>query len=156
MSPIWPAERPESVYQAFVQAEGSYGDRPFLCVLPEVATVYGLQAGELTYTEARVWVERWAARFAAAGYGRGHRVGLLLENRPGYFLMWFALNSLGVSVVPINPDLRLSELKYLIEHSEIAAAIVVPSRKKDIEDAARMAQRAVTVLGPEDEVAPAA
>ncbi len=152
----WLGKRPESVYEAFLQAEESYGDRPFLCVLPEVAAVYGLRAGEVTYAEARVWVEDRARQFAAAGYSRGQRVGLLLENRPVYFLTWFALNSLGVSVVPINPDLRASELKYVIEHSDIAAAVVLPPRKKDIEEAARAAQRAVTVIGPEDAVTPPA
>ncbi len=44
----------------------------------------------------------------------GQRVGLLLENRPAFFEHWFALNALGVSVVPINPDLRAGELEYLI------------------------------------------
>ncbi len=34
--------------------------------------------------------------YADAGYGPGHRVGLLLENRPAFFLHWFALNALGV------------------------------------------------------------
>ena len=32
----------------------------------------------------------------------GHRVGLMLENRPAAFLHWFALNALGASVVPLN------------------------------------------------------
>ena len=61
---------------------------------------------------------------------RGHRVGILMENRPGFFLHWFALNALGVSLVPINPDMRAAELEYLIGHSEIVAAVVIPSRQR--------------------------
>ena len=56
------------------------------------------------------------------------RVALLLENRPDYFLFWLALNRLRASVVPINPDLRASELEYLIGHAEPALIITIPGR----------------------------
>ena len=149
---IWQENRPETVYDAFVLAQRRYGERPFLCVLPEVAAVYGINPGELTYADARVQVDSLADRLAAAGYGCGHRVGLLLQNRPLYFLTWFALNALGVSVVPINPDLRSGELEYLIGHSEITAAIVLPERKDDIVAAARKVGREVAVFSPDDEI----
>ena len=45
--------------------------------------------------------------------------GLLLLNRPEFLLHWLALNGLGVSIVPINPDWRAHELEYLVDHSEI-------------------------------------
>ena len=56
-------------------------------------------------------VDALRERYAAAGYGHGHRAGLLLENRPAFFLHWFALNALGVCVVPINAELRSAELR---------------------------------------------
>src|SRR5581483_7024096 len=149
---IWQEGRPETVYDAFVRAPSRYGERPFLCVLPEVAAVYGISAGELTYSDARAQVDLLVDRFAAAGYGCGQRVGLLLQNRPQYFLTWFALNALGVSVVPINPDLRARELEYLIGHSEISAAIVLPERKDDIVAAAREVGREVAVMGRDEEI----
>src|SRR3569833_1314264 len=43
---IWQDNRPETVYDAFVLAQRRYGERPFLCVLPEVAAVYGIKPGE--------------------------------------------------------------------------------------------------------------
>jgi acyl-CoA synthetase (AMP-forming)/AMP-acid ligase II len=152
---IWQKARPETVYDAFVHAQQAHGERPFLCVLPEVAAVYGIAAGELTYSEARVQVDSIASRFAAAGYGCGHRVGLLLESRPLYFLTWLALNALGVSVVPINPDLRARELEYLVGHSEMTAAVVLPARKADILAAARSSGNAVAVMSPGEQIAPA-
>jgi hypothetical protein len=79
---IWQGSRPVTVYDAFVLAQRRHGERPFLCVLPEVAAVYGIDAGELTYSQAGVQVDRLADRLGAAGYGCGHRVGLLLQNRP--------------------------------------------------------------------------
>ena len=62
--------------------------------------------------------------YAAAGYGIGHRVGLMLDNRPAAFLHWFALNRLGTSVVPLHSDLRPAELAYLILHSGLCLAVV--------------------------------
>ncbi len=149
---IWQENRPETVYDAFVLAQRRYGERPFLCVLPEVAAVYGINPGELTYADARAQVDILADRLAGAGYGCGQRVGLLLQNRPLYFLTWFALNALGVSVVPINPDLRPAELEYLIGHADIVAAIVLPERKGDIVAAARKVGRQVAVMSPDDEI----
>ena len=51
----------------------------------------------------------------------------MLENRPAVFVHWFALNRLGASVVPLNPDLRPAELAYLIQHSGICLAVARPS-----------------------------
>ena len=95
-----------TVAGAFEGAARAWPDRPFLCVLPETADVYGIAAGEMTYRTVAARVGELRAAYARAGYGHGHRVGLLLENRPAFFLHWFALNGLGVSVVPINADLR--------------------------------------------------
>ena len=41
-----------------------------------------------------------------AGYGLGHRVAILFAQRPEFFFHYYALNALGCSVVPINPDYR--------------------------------------------------
>ncbi|WP_159070764.1 AMP-binding protein, partial [Achromobacter xylosoxidans] len=125
-----------TVHQAFLDTAARHGARPFLCILPETAGIYGIGAGELTYAQAASAIETLRAAYARAGYGHGHRAGLLLENRPAFFLHWFALNALGVSVVPINPDLRAAELEYLTGHSEIALAVALPERHADLQAAA--------------------
>lgn len=145
-----------TVYQAFALAASRWAKRPFLCVLPETAEIYGITAGELRYAEAAERIETLRAAYAAAGYGHGHRVGILLENRPAFFLHWFALNGLGVSVVPINPDMRAAELEYLIGHSEIALAIALPQRHADLLAAADRAGRPFQVMGERDVPPPAA
>lgn len=146
---------PNTVADTFAQAAAQFGARPFLCVLPETAGLYGVPAGQTSYAKAQMQVERLRVLYAAAGYGHGHRVGLLLENRPAFFLHWFALNGLGVSVVPINPDLRSAELEYLIGHSEIALAVALPARHDALRSAAQAAGREVPVTGADD-VPPAA
>ena len=64
----------------------------------------------LSYQDALGEIEALAARYNEAGYGHGHRVALLLENRPEFILHWLALNALGAAVVPVNPYYRKREL----------------------------------------------
>lgn len=111
-----------SVYDVFCQAATRWPERPMLNTLPETADIYEIAAGEVTYGAAVIIVAQLAKNYSAAGYTKGHRVLLLLENRPAFFYHWLALNSLGCSVVPMNPDLRAAELDYLIAHCEPAAA----------------------------------
>jgi acyl-CoA synthetase (AMP-forming)/AMP-acid ligase II len=112
-----------TVAAAFAETAAHRADRPFLFVLPETARAYGIVPGTITYGDAARDVARLRAAYAAAGYGIGHRVGLMLGNRPGFLRHWLALNGLGVSVVPLNPDLRPAELDYLVRHSEIVLAV---------------------------------
>ena len=62
-----------------------------------------------------------------AGYGVGTRASLLIGNEPVFHEHYLALNGLGVSIVPLNPDARAVESVYLVEHSE--AAFIVCSRR---------------------------
>ncbi|WP_136659249.1 AMP-binding protein [Nitratireductor sp. XY-223] len=126
-----------TVYELFAAAAGRWPDRPFLNVLPETASAYGIEAGERTYRVMLDAVDMIRDQYAAAGYTAGARVMLLLENRPSYFLHWFALNALGLSVVPVNPDLQSAELAYMAGHAEPVLAIATPERVADLEAASR-------------------
>ena len=95
-----------TVYDAFRRIAARRGDAEFLCVEAVTAAAYGIDAGPRSWREVAGEVERLRAAYAQAGYGHGHRVGLLLENRPAFFTHWLALNSLGISIVPIHADLR--------------------------------------------------
>jgi acyl-CoA synthetase (AMP-forming)/AMP-acid ligase II len=125
-------------------------DQPFLAVLPETAGAYGIEPGEIAYGAFTAKVEVLARAYRAAGYGPGHRVALLLENRPAFFRHWFALNAVGAGVVPINPDLRSAELEYILDHSEAILAVAVPSRIADLMRAASAAGRTLPVIEPEE------
>ena len=141
---------PATVAAAFFEAAARYGQRPFLAVLPETAHAYGIEAGEIRYSDALAEVTRLADLYRRQGFGHGHRVGILLENRPAFFLHWFALNRLGVSLVPINPDMRAAELEYLIGHSGMVAALAIPARQGDIAAAAAAIGGTIPVFGPDD------
>jgi acyl-CoA synthetase (AMP-forming)/AMP-acid ligase II len=111
-----------TVYSAFTRTAARRGDAEFLCVEAVTAASYGIDAGPRSWREVASEVERLRASYAQAGYGHGHRVGLLLENRPAFFTHWLALNALGVSIVPIHADMQRAEWQYLIRHSEISCS----------------------------------
>ena len=101
-------------------------DAPFLCIPADPARDYLPDGAEYTYGETGRRVERLAAAYRAAGYGHGHRVAALLENRPEVFHHWFALNAVGASIVPINPDFRAGELAWLLESSQPEIILTLP------------------------------
>lgn len=144
----------ETIASRFQAAARRYPDKPFLRVLPETAEIYGTGAGDLSYAAVETQVGARAAAFRAAGYGPGVRVGLLLLNRPDFLLNFLALNAVGASIVPINPDLRAAELEYLIGHSEMAAAVAVGVRIADLEAAGATVGSSFAVTGPDEPPAP--
>jgi len=143
----------ETVFQRFEATVNRVSaNAPFLHVLEETSNIYGIEAGDITYAAMLAQVLERARLFAEKGYRAGHRVGLLLENRPVYLEIWLALNSLGVSVVPINPDLRVAELEYLIDHSEMVLAIVLPGRLDEVRQAIVNAGLSIPVISPIDDL----
>jgi len=104
-----------TVFSAFERAAAVHAAKPFFA-MPSWNV-------ELTYAQTVERVAGVAARYRALGYGPGHRVALQLVNRPEFLFHFLALNSLGVSVVPLNPDYREAELRYILEHSEASALV---------------------------------
>ncbi len=142
-----------SLFAAFAQTAMRHPDRAFLNVLPETAEIYHIAAGEMSYAEAAHLVQDLRGALHTAGYGAGQRVMLLMENRPAFFLWWLALNSLGLSVVPVNPDLRAAELSYMISHAEPVLAVALRDRCDDLRAAAADAGRVLPVIAPGDPLA---
>ncbi|TGV06216.1 ATP-dependent acyl-CoA ligase [Alcaligenaceae bacterium 429] len=138
-----------TIYSVFQSTAKQWPNNDFITVLPETAEIYGIDAGSLSYTEALHRIDQLAEQYQQAGYGQGHRIGLLLENRPVFLLHWLALNKLGASIVPINPDLRIAELSYLIQHSDMVLAISLASRVNDLNEAAAQNSIALPVITPE-------
>jgi acyl-CoA synthetase (AMP-forming)/AMP-acid ligase II len=126
----------QTVHDAFAASAARTPAAAFLYTEAVTAATYAISAGETHWGDAATEVERLRARYAEAGYDHGHRVGLRLENRPAFLFHWFALNALGVSVVPINAEMRSTELSYLVGHSDIVLAVALPGRAADLQSAA--------------------
>src|SRR5207245_8411443 len=73
---------------------------PFLIAPASAELAYAPSGFSHTYGEVVNRLATVRQGLAAAGYGRGSRVALLLENRPEFFWTWLALNSLGVAIHP--------------------------------------------------------
>src|SRR5438067_6571295 len=138
-----------TVYETFVATAETAPDHAFLAVPPAAGRAYHPDGVELTYARTSAEVARMRELYAAAGYGHGHRVALLLENRPEFFFHYLALNSLGCGIVPINPDYRHDEMLYQMEHSEADLAVSIASRVADLEAVARARAKPLPVVGAE-------
>ncbi len=124
-----------SIGQAFFRACDRYATHSLLAVPANPARASDPGGREITYAEAALTVRDLMARYRSAGYGLGHRVALLLENRPEHLLHKLALNSLGVCCVPINPDYRPRELAYLVDHARVDLIVVLQSRADTVQAA---------------------
>ena len=136
----------ETVFELFEAAALRVPEGGCLCAPPMTGRPYHPEGVEIGYREARERVAALSALYRAAGYGRGHRVALLLENRPDFHLHWWALNALGCGIVPINPAYRRDEMVYLLDHSEAALVVSVPERLADVEAAVRDLTDAVPIV----------
>ncbi len=123
---------PATVFDSFREAARDAGDHPFLTIPPSASAAYAPGGLTLGYDAALERVECLREAYALAGYGHGQRAAILLENRADYFIHWLALNALGVSVVPINPDYRPAEIAYLLAHSDCVLAVAVAERVSDV------------------------
>ena len=114
-----------TVYAAFERTARERPASAFLHV-PASALPGATLAFELAYGTALAEVAALAERYRARGFGAGHRIALLLENRPELLLHYLALNACGASIVPLNPDYRRSELEYVLGHSEAVLVVALP------------------------------
>ena len=136
----------QSVYEAFAAAASQRPDATFLCVPSRSGRSWWPEGGDITYGEMVSRVEVLRVRYAAAGYGPGNRVALLLENRPVFFEHYLALNALGAGIVPVNPDHRHDEMAYQMEHSRADLAVCVSERVSDLERVAAEREKPLPVL----------
>lgn len=141
-----PTEVPfATVHQAFATSASAVPDNAVLAVTPSSGWEIGGRR-DIGYRDAARRVDALSALYRAAGYGIGHRVALLLLNRPEHFLHLLALNALGAGVVPVNPDYAPDEMLYLLEHSEADLAVSVPERIGDLEAVSRRLAKAIPVV----------
>jgi carnitine-CoA ligase len=96
---------------------GSAGEREFL--------VFGDRSW--TFSQTLLEVDRTAAMLQARGIGAGHRVGVMSLNHPSTVFVLFALARLGAVMVPVNPEFRAEEARYVLSHAEVSGVICSPA-----------------------------
>ncbi len=145
---------PATLFQALQQTVAKYGERAAYAVPPMPARAYYPQGCEFTWNETFAAVQERIHYYRASGYGPGHRVAILFEQRPEFVFHHFALNALGCCTVPVSPDYRHDELVYLLEHSECSVALGIAERLDDLRAAARELAEPIPVLLFDDLKAP--
>ena len=141
---------PKTLYQALQRAVAKFPDRPAYAVPPLKGRGYHPDGIEFTWQQTWDAVQERIRHYRAAGFGYGHRVAILFEQRPEFVFHHFALNALGCSTVTVSPDYRHDELAYLLEHSESCIALVIDERRNDMEAAARALPRPILVARFDD------
>jgi len=103
----------ESIYHAFEAARLTTPSHPFLAES-------SLSGGRVwSYEEVGEEVELLSLQYANAGWGFGHRVAVNVGNHPRHFFHFLALNKIGASIVPMNPDYRTAEINYILTHANV-------------------------------------
>ena len=118
-----------TIGQAFEAAVERYAGRPLLMVPRNASRAYDANGRTITYDDAALAVSSYAAMLRSAGYGHGHRIAVLLENRPEMLLFKVACNQLGISWVPVNPDYRSGAIAYLVNDAAVDMAVCADVRK---------------------------
>lgn len=77
----------------------------------------------VSFAEVDDQAEALAASLANLGVGAGDRIALVLPAWPEFVISVFATAKLGALVVPVDPRLRLPELRYALRHSGAACAV---------------------------------
>jgi acyl-CoA synthetase (AMP-forming)/AMP-acid ligase II len=119
----------ETPYQAFVDRAARDPQAPFLIAPAAAELPYARDGFRCTYGETAGEVDAVKRAYAAAGYGHGARVGLLLENRPDFFVHWLALNGLGTAAFPINPDLQAGDLAHQLAIAAPDLVVALPEKR---------------------------
>ena len=91
----------ETIGALFDARAKAFGDHCFLQVPENAERAYHPEGYVCSYTQAAVAVAGMVARLKEAGYGHGHRIAVLLENRPEMLLVKLALAKRGISWVPV-------------------------------------------------------
>ena len=124
-----------TVYNEFLKTGTEVSSQAFLHVPRQAARDYQDGPVDYTYEQALQTVGELSEQYAGAGYGRGMRVALMLDNRAGFFLHFLALNRLGVSVVPVNSGFLPGEIAYVINHSDAGLVLCLPCYREKVQGA---------------------
>jgi fatty-acyl-CoA synthase len=89
-----------------------------------MALVYPDQNIRYDYKMFLAEIDRIAKGFLKAGLEIGDKVALLANNIPQWIICQMALAKIGAILVPIDPGIRVEDLKYILEQSETSYIVM--------------------------------
>jgi crotonobetaine/carnitine-CoA ligase len=109
----------------FASRAARSGDKPFLL----------FEGRTISWRELEPLVQRAAAAYAALGVKHGDRVATYAPTRPDIVITLLALARLGAWMVPVNPDLRVAEARYILEHAGVCGVACARELAADVLEA---------------------
>jgi crotonobetaine/carnitine-CoA ligase len=119
----------KTVYDAFQVTASQCADHDFLCI----PALDRADRRDITFGEIAEQVARSRQAYIDSGFGLSSRVAVMLPTRPEFVVHFLALNGLGCVVIPVNPDNKIADLAYLMNHSEAEAMITTADRVEEME-----------------------
>lgn len=99
-----------------VEATAVFGDQVYL-----VDVVNG---NRYTYEESNIISNKLANSLIDLGLVKGDRIGIYMKNRPEFIFTLFATGKAGLVEVPINSNLRDSEIIHMVNNAQISTIVV--------------------------------
>jgi acyl-CoA synthetase (AMP-forming)/AMP-acid ligase II len=65
----------------------------------------------------------WEQKLKQKGIKSGDQVALFLHNSPAFYIAYCAAWQLGAVVIPLNIFLKSSELKHIIDHTDVTSLV---------------------------------
>jgi len=106
---------PRSLASAFDHAADTWPDRPYVLA----------ESGSLTYAEVQAKSLDLAAGLVSLGVEVGDRVALLVDNRPEYAAIKFAVARIGAIAVPLNYSYKADEIRERLAQSGASLVIAI-------------------------------
>lgn len=88
-----------------------------------------------SYSQTLESVARVAAVLHERGVRAGQRIAVMSLNHPSTVFLFVALARLGAVMVPINPEFRAEEARYVLTHADISGVISSPAALPTVREA---------------------
>ncbi len=139
----------DTVGDNFDRTAAAFGDRD--------ALVEAHTGRRWTYAELRADVDALALGMAAAGIGKGDRVGIWAPNCAPWMLTQYATAKIGAVLVNINPAYRVHELEYVLNQAGVRMLVAARAFRtsdyagmvEQVRPACAALERVVLIDGPE-------
>lgn len=139
-----------TVFKKFLDIAEKLPGHDFLHIPLQACTGYADQAITLTYKDALTKINELKKIYADGGYGHGQRIALIFDNRAEFFLHFQALNSLGISVVPVNSGFNREEMAYIVGHSDSSLLVTLPEYFEQAHEAINTLENKIPVIAADE------
>ncbi|AZI37004.1 putative acyl-CoA ligase [Caenibius tardaugens NBRC 16725] len=133
--PVDPPPHLHSAYQAFAETLARCPDADFLCIPARAERDYCPDGESFSYARMAGMAAEIRALLERSGFGHGHRIAVMLGNRPEHFQLFLAANAIGAMIVPLGFDQTADEIAHVLDDSAVDLILSVPSQRERTEDA---------------------